>query len=240
MRACACLTAGARASLPLPMSLQLRDDLHWCDCEGGAVFLDTRADRYFCLPRASNEAFLRLAARTTREGDKHLLRQLTAKGVLVEAGTDAPFRLPPAIDVPTRDLVEEPFRSTTLRWTLRALAAECRAAWALRTRRLHNVIESARDRGQRPIDPGAKQRWQVEEIVAAAAAAAFITRSHDRCLVRALAVHALCSRTMVRPKLVFGVAAHPFAAHCWVQLGSAVLVGGFEQARLYKPVLVVG
>lgn len=222
------------------MSLQLRDDLHWCDCEGCAVFLDTRADRYFCLPQASNEAFVRLAGRTTREGDEQLLHQLIAKGVLVEAETETPFRLPPAIDAPTHDLVEEPFGSTTLRWMLRTLAAEFRAAWALRTRRFHDLIESAGDRGQEPFNPADKERWQVEEIVTASAAAAFITRSHDRCLVRALAVHALCIRTVVRPKLVFGVAAHPFAAHCWVQLGSAVLVGGFEQARLHTPVLVVG
>ncbi len=222
------------------MSLQLRDDLHWCDCEGRAVFLDTQADRYFCLPQASNEAFLRLAARTTRKADQDLLHELIAKRVLVEAGTEAPFRLPPAIDAPTHDMVEEPFRTTTLRWMLRVLVAEFRAARALRTRRFHDLIESARDCGQSARDARGKERWQVEEIVAASAAAAFITRSHDRCLVRALAVHALCRRTIVRPKLVFGVAAHPFAAHCWVQLGSAVLVGGFEQARLHTPVLVVG
>ena len=106
-------------------------------------------------------------------------------------------------------------------------------------RRFHDLIESARDRGQSARDARGKARWQVEQIAAASAAAAFVTRSHDRCLVRALAVHALCSRTAVRPKLVFGVAAHPFAAHCWVQLGSAVLVGGFEQARLHTPVLVI-
>ena len=222
------------------MSLQLRDDLHWCDCAGRAVFLDTQADRYFCLPKASNEAFLRLAERTTREADQELLHRLVAKGVLVEAEAGAPFRLPPAIAAPTHDMVEEPVRARTLRWMLRALVAEFRAARALRTRPFHDLIEAARDRGQRPLDAGAKEPWPVEEIVAASAAAAFITRSHDRCLVRALAVQALCSRTAVRPKLVFGVAAHPFAAHCWVQLGSAVLVGGFEQARLHTPVLVVG
>jgi hypothetical protein len=35
------------------------------------------------------------------------------------------------------------------------------------------------------------------------------------------------------------VIAHPFAAHCWVQLGDAVLIGGYEQARLYTPILVI-
>ncbi|MGE5562079.1 MAG: lasso peptide biosynthesis B2 protein, partial [Bacillota bacterium] len=224
----------------LLMSLQLRDDLHWCDCQGRAVFLDTRADRYFCLPQTSNDAFVRLAAGTTLDGDEQLLNQLIAKGVLVEAETEAALRRPPAIDAPTHNLVEEPFPPTTPRWMLRALAAELRAASALRARAFHNLIESARCRGQRPVDPSAKDHWKVEEIVAAAAGAALITRSHDRCLVRALAVHALCTRTAVRPKLVLGVIAHPFAAHCWVQLGSAVLVGGFEQARIHTPVLVVG
>lgn len=184
---------------------------------------------------------MRLAARTTREGDERLLHQLIVRGLLVEAEAETPFRRPPAIDAPTHDLVEEPDRSsTTNRWIVRVLAAELRTALVLRTRRFHDVIESARDRARGGSGLSDEARWQVEEIVSAAAVAAFITRSHDRCLVRALAVHALCSRTVSRPKLVFGVAAHPFAAHCWVQLGSAVLVGGFEQARLHTPVLVVG
>jgi hypothetical protein len=222
------------------MSLQLRDDLHWCNCEGRAVFLDTREDRYFCLSQASNDAFLRLAARMTREGDEVLLQRLVGRGVLVEAAIDTNLRLPPAIDCPTHNLVEEPVRSATVGWTLRALAAEFRASLALRTRRFHDVIAAARERGPCSAEAGSSGGSQVEEIVSAAAAAAFITRSHDRCLVRALAVHSLCSGTAVTPRLVFGVAAHPFTAHCWVQLGSAVLVGGFEQARLHTPVLVVG
>ena len=222
------------------MSLQLRDDLHWCNCEGRAVFLDTREDRYFRLPQAGNEAFLRLAARMTRQGDEVLLRRLVARGVLVQAAIDTSLRLPPAIDCPTHDLVEEPLLSATVGWTLRALAAEFSASLALRTRRFHDVIEAARNRGRCSAWAGASEGSQVKQIVSAAAAAALITRSHDRCLVRALAVHGLCTKTGVTPRLVFGVAAHPFTAHCWVQLGSAVLVGGFEQARLHTPVLVVG
>jgi hypothetical protein len=76
-------------------------------------------------------------------------------------------------------------------------------------------------------------------MVAASDAAGILTRVHNRCLVRALALHSLCKRKGIGAKLVFGVIAHPFAAHCWVQLGSAVLVGGFEQARLYTPILVL-
>lgn len=222
------------------MPLQLRDDLHWCNCEGRAIFLDTRADRYFCSSRATNDAFLRLAAGTARGGDEELLRGLAAKGVLIHASTDVPFQCPPVIDAPTHDLVDEVFESAAVIWTLRALAAELRAAWTLHTRPFHQVIEAARKRGRGRAGALAKAPRVAREIVSAASAAAFITRSHDRCLVRAIAVHTLCSRTGFTPKLVFGVSAHPFTAHCWVQLGDAVLVGGFEQARLHTPILVVG
>jgi hypothetical protein len=79
----------------------------------------------------------------------------------------------------------------------------------------------------------------IQYIACAADAAAFITRSHNRCLVRALAVHSACRAHGVPAKLVLGVIAHPFAAHSWVQFGDAVLVGGYEQARLHTPILVI-
>ena len=54
-----------------------------------------------------------------------------------------------------------------------------------------------------------------------------------------LAFHSSCRKRGLETKLVLGVIAHPFTAHCWVQLGTAVLVGGYEQARLYTPILVL-
>lgn len=221
------------------MTLKLRDHLHWCNCEGRAVFLDIRADRYFCLPQASNDAFLRLAAGTVQGRDQELLRGLVAKGVLTETSTGVRIQLPPVIHAPTCDLVDERFGSALFLWTLRVLAAESRAAWILRTRPLHHVLEAAGERGRRPPGDLANGPQASTKIASAAAAAALLTRSHDRCLVRALAVHSLCSRTGLTPKLIFGVSAHPFAAHCWVQLGDAIVVGGFEQARLYTPILVI-
>ena len=79
----------------------------------------------------------------------------------------------------------------------------------------------------------------MQRLVRAASAAAFLLRSHDRCLVRGLAFHAACRKKGLDSKLVVGVIAHPFTAHCWVQAGSIVLLGGYEQARLYTPILVL-
>lgn len=218
------------------MSLQLRDDLHWCDCAGRVVFLDTRTDRYFCLPRTANDAFLRAAARKSQPGDEVQLQMLLKRGMLIKGDSSANIRPPPQTEEPTRDLFEEgaPCASRTL--ILQAFLAELRAAWVLRRKSFHTAIEAAR---LRKPPRAAGWTWSPQQISAAAAALSFVTRSHDRCLVRALAVHSMCKETATRPKLVLGVVAHPFTAHCWVQLGSAVLVGGYEQARLYTPILVL-
>lgn len=221
------------------MSLQLRDNLHWCDCDGRAVFLDTLADVYFCLSQAANDAFLRAAAHATRPGDTERLHVLVARGMLIEAGEAAVIQPPPLIDAPTHDLLEGSVARASLLHLFRALASELRAAWMLRTRPFHAVIEGARHRRPGKESSELNPARPVQEIAAAAATIAFMTRSHDRCLVRALAVHSICRKSGFRAKLVFGVIAHPFTAHCWVQLGSRVLVGGYEQARLYTPILVL-
>jgi hypothetical protein len=220
------------------MSFQLRDNLHWCDCRGRAVFLDTKADRYFCLPKAANDAFLQLATCKAQFEDAERLQALLARGLLIEAGAHASIKPPPVIDPPTRDFLEEVPRAR-LPSILQVLAWELRAAFVLRTMPFHAVLDGARNSGRRNGTARFEPRRPVEEIVSAVSTASFITRSHDRCLVRALAVYSICRRIGAKPQLVFGVIAHPFAAHCWVQLESAVLVGGFEQARLYTPILVV-
>jgi hypothetical protein len=219
------------------MSLRLRHNVHWCESGGRAIFLDIEADRYFCLPKSANDAFLRLANARMQSGDDERLGAIIARGLLVECSASNMIRRPPALETPTCDYAAAP--QVGLPDLCRALAAEMRAARSLRTRPLRQAIAAAS--GLAPewrSDPRASDRT-VQAIVAASHAISFLTRTHNRCLVRALAVHSTCKKRGISPKLVFGVIAHPFAAHCWVQLGSAVLVDGFEHARLYSPILVI-
>lgn len=220
------------------MAFQLRDELHWCDCAGRAVFLDVAADRYFCLPKTANDAFLRLAAADMKPGDIGHLEMLLVRGLLIEAPQGTRLRPPPQIDNPTSDLVAEPMRSGLLP-IARALASQLHVASRLRARSFEQVIATALKPNPHDNRARRKPSQSLQVISAAAGLSAFLFRAHNRCLVRALSVHALCHRIGIRPNLVFGVIAHPFAAHCWVQLGTAVLVGGFEQARLYTPILVL-
>lgn len=221
------------------MSLQLRDDLHWCDCNERAVFLDTRADRYFCLPHEANGAFLRLAACGMRPGDRERLRLLVEREVLIETDSRTDIRPPARIGPPTHDYLDDPIPRAPPLSILRALAAELRAAVALRALPFHQFIEAVRNGPPATTTTRRIPCRSIEEIISAAAAVSLMTRSHDRCLVRALAVHSACRSRGLKAKLVFGVIAHPFTAHCWVQLESAVLVGDYEQARLHTPILVL-
>lgn len=143
------------------------------------------------------------------------------------------------VDPPTCDIVATPFRQASAFGLIEALACEAAAAWALRLKPFDELIEARRRSNRRNSGNNQPSRRSIEQVAGRLAAASLLTRSHDRCLVRALAGHSMCAHRGIAAKLVFGVIAHPFSAHSWVQLGEAVLVGSYEQARLYTPILVV-
>ena len=221
------------------LSLQLRPHIHWCNSGGRVVFLDSLADRYFGLPNSLNEAFLRLAAGEPTSADMDCLRILVDCRVLSVIDGAAAIAPPPRIETPTHDLAEDRSAGSPPLALLEALIREVRASRSLRQRSLHQVLSIVRrQRAQQP-QRGIETTRRLTRVAAAAEAVALLTTRHDRCLVRALAVHATCRRNGAQAKLVFGVIAHPFTAHCWVQAGRGVVVGGYEQARLYTPILVI-
>lgn len=220
------------------MPLRLRENLHWCECGGRIVFLDVAADRYFGLPATARHAFLTLAAGKARSSDIEHLNILADRGLLVEGQSGQPFQAPAAIDPPVHDILTDPMPRSRLVPILRALVWELRAGWELRTRPFSGVIART---GLPDFDRQDSQASEpmARSIASAADTIALVTRSHNRCLVRALAVHAACRSQGIHAKLVVGIIAHPFSAHSWVQWGNRVVVGGFEQARLYTPILVL-
>lgn len=220
------------------MALCLRDDVHWCECEGRAILLDLAADRYFGLPVSASDAFLRLAGARMQRGDAERLGPMVARGLLVETPRDTGIPPPAAVEPPVCDYAATAGMRIRVLDVWSALAAEWRASRLLRRSLKEAIATAATVARSNPADK-ARSAAPPVVIVAAAQLAALLTRAHDRCLVRGIAVHALCRTRGIPAKLVLGVIAHPFAAHCWVQLGSTVLVGGFEQARLYTPILVI-
>lgn len=229
--------AGAR-KLHWSNPLHLRQNLYWCECAGRAIFLDAEADRYFGLSPAVNDAFLHLADSSMDPANSSALQPLISRGMLIEDEAERIFRAEWPLVPATHDLNADGHVQALPKDIALILMAELAATWHLRMRSFKWVLTDVSRRVGSP-PPQQEPDQSLLAIAAASSAASLFTRSHDRCLVRALAVHSTCRRRGFASKLVFGVRSNPFTAHCWVQLDSAVLVGAFEQVRLYRPILVV-
>jgi hypothetical protein len=217
------------------MALQLRDNLSFCICDGRVVFLDLEADRYFCLGPALETAFHRWVAAPSVAGIGDDLGLLCERGLLVPARGTLPTLPDPGALPAVRDL--DPQCAPRFRDVARAIAAQLSATASIRRRPLTKIL----GRHAMSVPPTGLVPEQGDsraaQIAAAFARSALIMGSSDRCLARALAAMSMCRRSRLGAILVFGVRLDPFTAHCWVQRNDQVLVGEFDQARLFTPIL---
>jgi hypothetical protein len=218
------------------MTHQLRGGLSYCVCAGRIVFLDIDADRYFCLG-PDLEASFRLWAAGTAEGDDGPgLLSLCERGIIVPGkGGNVP---PCHISLQVAGDLDAEMRPR-LRDLLLALAAELSAAFRLRIRPLAKMLASGKSGSLQHPSGAGQSSLHAARIAAAFARSALILGSTDRCLSRALAALSVCRRRGVAATLVFGVQLNPFAAHAWVQVDDKILVGDFEQCRLFTPILAL-
>src|SRR4051812_2764102 len=122
------------------MRCRLREDVHWCNCGGRAVFLDLKADRYFCLSRGANAAFLRVAANEPHSEDPERLTPLVRHGLLVEGDAHHPLQPPATVDAPHSDFLSGPDARAGVLNIMRAIFSELRIAWLLRQTTFVEVI----------------------------------------------------------------------------------------------------
>jgi hypothetical protein len=217
--------------------MRLRDGLFWCRCADRTVFLDIERDRYFCLASETAKAFHRWVG--GEACDEATFERLTRCGVLVPGVTEAalqPARIPAPCHDFGHDLVHRSrARCSDMVW---ATFAQRRARIRLRNRPLGEILKALR-RWRHVSVSAETEMAESRRIGLAFAAIARFVRSADQCLPFALAAWELCNRRAVNAALVFGVRVDPFSAHCWVQVGDAVIVGDLEQARIFTPILAV-
>jgi hypothetical protein len=228
------------------MTLRLKPDLHWCVCAGRVVLLDLKADRYFCVPAGVDEAFLRAAEGDALPDDRNKLQALLDRGLVLDqggvggGGGGARPATRTIVAEADGDLFGEALPRANAWDLLTVVVLQARAALQLRRQPLSVITRHVAAEGEaasrRP--PGGLDRLLA--IVSAFAASSLALREADRCLARALAAHAACCREGIAPKLVLGVQLDPFRAHAWVQLGTRVLIGDYEQVRLFTPIAVLG
>lgn len=213
------------------MSLGLRTGLSWCICARQAVFLDLRNDRYFCLPGTLDSLFQHWIAGNAITCEEQAM--LVGCGVAEIGGAG---RMTPALyPAPERDHASGNPPPAILD-ILAAAVGQLRARRRLRRRPLAGILAQI---GTAEVRPDANDETVQRRIAGAFAASATLLRAADQCLPRAIAARHICHLKGQNAALIFGVRLHPFAAHSWVQSGGGVVVGGFEQARLFTPILVV-
>jgi hypothetical protein len=213
------------------MGFLLPSHLSFCIAQDRVVFLDLERDRYFRLPDAAEQCFLRLVGVPGRL-DAPILSRLAMLQLVRVPGKEQPrAAASPDIsgDLPSTSGSASP-------WSIsRALVSQWRAERWVRRHPLAKI--AGRLRRMAPV--AGKGGACSHDIVMAHRLASRVLTAHDRCLARSIALLSDLRKAGADAQLVFGVTARPFAAHCWVQSGGLVLNSPAELARLYTPILVL-
>ena len=219
-------------------NIRLRPGVSYRGFTDRAIILDIDRDRYWQVSRHVAELLDQLA-----RGDGHVLTPTDLAYLqdlsLVET-TDGTGPTPAAISLPEPATsaieVEAPaerFRvSEAIEVAFLAVAARRR----IRRRSLRSVIAAVdewRDsdgRGPRAGAVSLARRFaRYRRLVPFAA----------RCLPDTIAFLRFAARRGCFPRLVFGVEAWPFAAHCWAQAEDCVLTDAVHHARSFSPILIL-
>lgn len=219
------------------MYYRLRDGLSWCLCGEQVVFLDLARDRYFRLSREDDRHFQNWSGKgcpNTESADR-----LVKARVLVLSESATPPAAMTQVPAPSIDLADE--AGPGARWidVAQALVAQRRAHKLVRRGRLPEALAAIAADPSAATAPNPVADATVRKVAATFASTILGFHKVDQCLPRALAAQAMCRAANVLPTIVFGVRLEPFAAHCWLQWGPAVVVGDLEQARMFTPILAV-
>ena len=198
-----------------------------------AIFLDYRTDRYLLLEPTLNDA-VRQAIDGATLSPEAMAQLATALGQPL-SGDD----LIKMLVTNAASFVQGPVATrSTARMNLAAAMHLVVAFATLKMGGLHRSLRSVEQLAARePLlvsDPAL-----LAKLVAAHQWLSRHFTAHDACLLRSLAFarHAFTHRCAVR--LVIGVKAHPFGAHCWVSTAEGVLNDDVDAVTPFTPILAL-
>lgn len=216
------------ASGPEGAVAHLTEHLHFAVVDEDVIVLDERTDAYSCLPGAG----LVIQVRGDRiVAPEPVLDQLREGGFLGGPGETRTVA-PPA---PTRALPLPRSPAADVAATTRFWWSWWREGRKFESRSLASLLAAHR---RRPV-PSSLSEDEVARLTAAFVRLLPWAPGQGACLYRA---HLL--RTLIRDaggdvRWVFGVRTWPFSAHCWLQIGDAVLDDEPDRVAVYTPIMVV-
>jgi hypothetical protein len=201
------------------------------EIDGDIVFMDMKADDYIALPLGHHGSL-----RALLRGDVgSVAEDLVDIGLLIRDGGNRSPAFPPEIAA-GRDLVASwpSARRGSLADVPGLLVVSMRTMIAMRWSRPKGWLRRVGD----------QRRDDVAEAVVVAAAARLphlllFVPFIRRCLPRAMLCRFLLRRRGIAATWVFGVRAHPFEAHCWLQWRDIVLDDRLDHVRRYTPIFHV-
>ncbi|KEQ53304.1 lasso peptide biosynthesis B2 protein [Sphingobium chlorophenolicum] len=224
---------------------RITDGIGFCRFEGRTIVLDIAADRYWQLGEDAGRALEAVRTGTTGGIDEGALERLVTLGFVVPT-SEEPAAMAGSLAASMGDALSRPSRSaleqasrTGAGWTtaceVAVLAIAARVA--LRRLALKTILDrlAVRRRRKAPALPAtnlemlARCFWQYRRLVPL----------RPLCLPDSIAFLWFAMRRGHAPRLVFGVEAFPFTAHCWVQDGDVVLTDALDHAGRFTPIMVL-
>lgn len=196
--------------------------------------LDVRSDRYLALDDAAADAMRRWRDGPARSVEDVAIDRLLARGMLIPADTSRSGGWP-AIDVPSRSLLDSP--SVPQGSTLTVVPEIAALLWRARRRLRHKGLEhSLAEARRRKSIAGGKDPLPHLSLFRAARRLVPIT---PHCLTDSLALSTFLGRRNVHCDLVFGVKLDPFAAHCWLQDQDGILNDSTDSVTTFTPIMAI-
>ena len=219
------------------MGYFLRPGLTFCRLSGRLIFLDRPADRYFGLADPLERALAGMI--DTGSADPDRTAALVERGILVECpGTDT---LIAPIDRPALrySLLSGSPVTTSLATILPAASRQLASRLLIRIAGLDRALGRFERLSRVARATAPSELEHARRVAAHHQAAGMLAGAHERCLPNAHAIGCELARAGLAARLVFGVKLRPFEAHCWVELGDAVVNDRLDLVQTYTPILVV-
>ena len=228
----------------------LSKDCFVCNAQNYWIVLNAKRDKYSCVTHADLMSIgARLHGWRSENGTSEnfpqfesdtLIDSLISAGIITaDPGDGKPF-VECECPVCERSLeVIEP--DASVKHPLSCIAsfflACARVDWYLRTKGLVRALARIERRRIRVRSSAATRNAYAPRLIAAFKDFRPLYPRSYLCLFDSLALVEFLAINRVFPRVVFGVIADPFQAHCWLQEGNMVLNDDLERVARYKPIL---
>lgn len=232
---------------------QLADDIFSCISDGRMVFLDLPRNKYLCLNKQNTQAALQLLTSTPATSSakdetatitdiRRVAEALKGGGLIVQHVLSRGAAKGASLQKARFSLLQEKAKSKVTfpshywgTFLLETLTTSMKLRWYS----LHRIVEALRLRQQLRGDAQTFDIEKLEKVVAAYHQMRPYDASQSRCLYDSLVLIGFLAHYRIYPRLVFGVTAEPFGAHCWLQRDHYVLNDSVEYVNAFAPIMIV-